>query len=50
MPRRPVNSQDTFEEALDDLIAEHREDGEWLDFIIRTLEYKLIALREEKDE
>jgi len=50
MPRRPVNSDSTFEEALDDLIQEHREGGEWLDFIIRALEYKLIALREEKDE
>ncbi len=39
----------TFEEALDELIADHREEGVWLAEIISALELALMSLKQEED-
>lgn len=39
----------TFEEDLEALIEEHREEGDWIDEIITALELALMGLKSERD-
>lgn len=44
-----AKARSTFDEALDDLISEFREDGEWIDEIISSMEVALMGLKQERD-